>query len=225
MTDAVLGWVQDLMSSPWVYLVVLALSAVDALLPVVPSESVVITAGVFAATGEPDLAAVVAVAALGAFAGDHGSYALGRLAGPRLRTRAGPGSRRRAALERAERLLASRGGALLVTARYVPGARTAVTLTAGAVSWRLRRFSPYAALAALTWAGWCAGIGYLGGTAFERDPLRGLLLGLGLALGLSGLAELVRHLVSRRRSARARVPLPAPAPAPAEVPVGSARGC
>ena len=206
MTDAVLGWVQDLMSSPWLYLALFVLSAVDGFLPLLPSETVVITAGVFAATGQPELAAVVAVAALGALAGDHTSYLIGHLAGPGLQARARPGSRRRAGLDRAERLLASRGGMLLVTARYVPGARTAVTLTAGAVARPLRHFSPFAALGALTWAGWSAAVGYVGGLAFEEDPLRGLLVGLGVALGLTALGELARHLVQRRRRARAAEP-------------------
>ncbi|MGY2080751.1 DedA family protein [Modestobacter sp. SYSU DS0657] len=201
MTDAALTWVQDLMASPWVLVLLFTLAAVDGFLPVVPGESAVITAGVFAATGQPDLVAVVAVSALGAFTGDHVSYLLGHAAGPRLRSRARPGTRRRAALDRAERLLTRRGGVLLVTARYVPGLRTAVTLTAGAVGWPLRRFTPFAALAALTWAGWSAGIGYVGGLAFEQDPLRGLLLGLGLALALAALGELVRALVHRRRPA------------------------
>nr|WP_243850870.1 DedA family protein [Modestobacter marinus] len=188
------------MASPWVYLVLFSLAALDGFLPVVPGESVVITAGVFAATGQPDLAGVVAVAALGAFAGDHASYLIGQRAGPRLHAGARPGSRRRAALDRAGRLLAARGGVLLVTARYVPGLRTAVTLTAGAVGWPLRRFTPFAALAALTWAGWSAGVGYVGGLAFERDPLRGLLLGLGLALALAALGEGLRSLLGRRRT-------------------------
>ncbi|WP_222193965.1 DedA family protein [Modestobacter italicus] len=217
MTDAVLTWVHDLMASPWVLVALFALSAVDGFLPVVPSESVVITAGVFAATGQPDLPAVVAVSALGAFAGDHVSYLLGSRLGPRLRARARPGSRRHAAFTRADRLLTQRGGVLLVTARYVPGLRTTVTLTAGAVGWPLRRFTPFAALAALTWAGWSAGIGYVGGLAFERDPLRGLLLGLGLALALAALGEGVRSLVHRRRRPAPEAPAE---PTPAEVPAG-----
>ncbi|WP_369139833.1 DedA family protein [Modestobacter versicolor] len=211
MTDAVLGWVQDLMSSPWLYLALFGLAALDGFLPVLPSESVVITAGVFAATGQPDLLAVVVVAALGALAGDHTSYLFGHLAGPRLQARARPGTRRRRGLDRADRLLATRGGVLLVTARYVPGARTALTLTAGALRWPLRRFTPFAVLGGVTWALWSAGIGYVGGLAFEEDPLLGLLLGLGLALGLAALGEGVRHLVQRRRK-----PPPAPAvPRPA----------
>jgi len=61
--------------------------------PAVPSESLVITAGVFAATGEPILAGVIVAAALGAFAGDHVSYLRVRTAGGRLLARFRPGSR------------------------------------------------------------------------------------------------------------------------------------
>ena len=68
MTDAILPLVEDVMSSPWIYLVLFALAAVDGFFPVVPSEASVITAGVFAAAGDPSLPLVILVAALGAFA-------------------------------------------------------------------------------------------------------------------------------------------------------------
>jgi membrane-associated protein len=84
MADVILPLVEDVMSSPWIYLVLFAIAAIDGFLPVVPSEASVLTAGVFAASGETSLPLVILVAALGAFAGDQVSYALGRLAGPRL---------------------------------------------------------------------------------------------------------------------------------------------
>ena len=101
MADAILPLVEDVMSSPWIYLVLFSLAALDGFFPVVPSETSVVTAGVFAAAGGPRLPLVILVAALGAFAGDQVSYALGRLAGPRVYARARPRSRRRAALDRA----------------------------------------------------------------------------------------------------------------------------
>jgi membrane-associated protein len=42
-------------------------------------------------------------------------------------------------------------------------------------------------------------VGYLGGAAFEDEPLKGVLLGLGLALSVAGAIELLRH--ARRRTA------------------------
>jgi membrane-associated protein len=94
MADAITDLVEGAMGSPWVYLALCAFAAIDAFFPVVPSESLVITAGVFAATGEPNVFAVIGVSALGAFAGDHVSYMIGRSAGGRLLSRAKPGSRR-----------------------------------------------------------------------------------------------------------------------------------
>jgi membrane protein DedA with SNARE-associated domain len=199
MTDAILPFVEDVMSSPWIYLVLFAVAAVDGFLPVVPSETSVLTAGVFAASGATFLPLVILAAALGAFAGDQISYALGRAGGPRLQERAAPGGRRRAALERARRALDVRGGMIIVVSRYLPGARTAVTLTAGAVGYRWKRFAAFGAVAAATWAAYSALVGYLGGAAFEHEPLKGLLLGLGLAAALTGAVEVARHGVRRSR--------------------------
>jgi len=77
MTDAILPFVEDVMSSPWIYMVLFAIAALDGVLPVVPSETSVLTAGVFAASGETSLPLVILAAALGAFAGDQVSYAFG----------------------------------------------------------------------------------------------------------------------------------------------------
>ncbi|GII80477.1 membrane protein [Sphaerisporangium rufum] len=198
MTHALLDLLNQAMNSPWVYLALFALAAVDGFFPAVPSETAVITAGVFAASGRPDLVPVVVVAALGAFAGDHVSYLIGRSAVGRLER----GRRRRAAFAAARRVLAERGGMALVVARYIPGGRTAVTMTMGAVRHPRRSFAAYDALAAVSWALYSTMIGYFGGLAFENDPLKGLLLGLGLALTITAVTEVVRHL-RRRRSAPA----------------------
>ncbi|MEV1331821.1 DedA family protein [Micromonospora costi] len=186
------------MSSPWVYLAIFGIAVLDGFFPVVPSETAVITAGVFAASGTPDLPAVILVAAAGALVGDHVSYALGRAGGSRLLDRLPARGRRRAGVEWARRGIALRGGLILTVARYVPGGRTAVTLTMGAVGYPRRRFLTFDALAAGSWGLYSALVGYLGGLAFEQDPLRGLLFGLGLALAVTAVVEGVRVLRRRR---------------------------
>jgi membrane protein DedA with SNARE-associated domain len=177
----------------------LALAAIDGLFPVVPSESVVVTAGVFAAGGAQSLALIIAAAALGAFTGDHISYFAGRRAGDRLNGRFRPGSRKLAAYGWARRILAERGSIVIVVARYVPGGRTAVTLTAGAVRDRRSSFTLFDGIASASWATYATFVGYLGGAAIEDEPLKGVLLGLGLALSIAGAIELLRH--ARRRIA------------------------
>jgi membrane protein DedA with SNARE-associated domain len=193
---------ESLVTSPWAYLVLFAVALLDAFFPVVPSETLVITAGVFsAATGEPHLLAVIAVAAIGAFVGDHISYHIGRRAGAGLIRRIRPGSRREAVFNWAARMLDTRGGLVLVVARYIPGGRTAATLTAGAVGYPRREFAVFDALAAGSWGLYSALIGYLGGAAFEHETLKGLLFGLGLAAGITILVEVSRHLIQIRKGA------------------------
>ena len=194
MGTAITDMVEGAMSSPWIYLALCAFAAIDGFFPLVPSESLVVSAGVFAATGEPNLVAVIGVAALGAFAGDHISYLLGRTAGGRV----GPGTRKAAALERGGKLLADRGGTILIVCRYIPGARTAITLTAGATRYPLRSFSLFDGIAALSWGAYSALVGYVGGAAFEDAPLKGLALGLGIALTVTLMVELTRHLRGHR---------------------------
>ncbi|MGW1056530.1 DedA family protein [Micromonospora rubida] len=198
--QSVLDLLHDTVTSPWVYLVIFLVTAVDAVFPAVPGETVVVTAGVFAASGQPDLTAVIVVAAVGALAGDNLSYAIGRGGGAHRLARLPAESRRRSGSEWARRAVDRRGGVILMTARYVPGGRTAVTLTMGAVRYPLRSFLLFDALAAGSWAVYCGLLGYFGGLAFERNPVVGVLVGVGLSVAITGLLEAIRQL--RRRAHR-----------------------
>ena len=198
------GVLTEVASSPWAYGLIALVAALDAIVPVVPSEATLITAGAFAASGELDITLVVAAAAAGAFVGDNGSYSLGRI---------GRGRLPEAPLQAAQRLLASRGGLVLVVARFVPGGRTAVTLAAGTVMPR-RRFVRLAGVAALVWGAYGGLVGYLGGRAFEEHPWKGIVAGLALAAVVTLLIEAVRWSVHRRRSRSASAPASRPRVAP-----------
>jgi membrane-associated protein len=192
---------ETVVTSPMIYSLIFVLAVLDAFLPILPSETVVIAAAVFAVSGVPSLPLIVLFAALGAFAGDHIGYGLGRL----LRKRRSGGRLVRAA-DRIAPHLHRRGGALIIAARFVPGGRTAVVTAAGATGYPLARFSMFAALAAVVWASYCGIIGYAGGAAFESNPALGLALGLGLAIGITGLGELVRYLHGRVRKSSTPAP-------------------
>lgn len=199
MIDEIVVAVEGLMGSPWVYLALYTIAAIDAFFPVVPSETLVITAGVFAAAnGEPNVLIVILVAAAGAFTGDHVSYFIGRYGGGALLRRFGQSKSVRGATGWAQRELAIRGGLVLVVARYIPGGRTATTLTCGATGYPLARFSFFDAIAALSWGVYSALIGYVAGNWFEGDPIRGLLFGLGIALTITVAVEMIRHVRKRR---------------------------
>jgi membrane-associated protein len=190
----------DLLSaSPWTYALVFTIAALDVLVPVLPSETAVITAGVMASTGELELGLVIAAAAFGAIAGDNAAYLVGRAFGSSLLERL---VRTRTARERlawAEGQIDERGGGLIVTARFIPGGRTAATIGAGALAMPWRRFIRFDVPAGLVWAAYAALIGAIGGRAFEDQPTLALLLAFGVALAGTTAIELVR---SRRRLKR-----------------------
>ena len=64
--------------------------------------------------------------------------------------------------------------------------------------------SPFAALAATTWAAWSVGVGALAGHWLEGNPLLGSVSGVVVALGLG----LVIDRVARRFSGWGRMPSP-----------------
>jgi membrane-associated protein len=186
-------------ASAWAYVVVLLFAVVDAVLPVVPSETAVITAGVVAVSGDLSLPLVIAAAAVGAFAGDNLAYGIGRRYGTRAKERFFRGDKAKRRLEWASTQLEQRGGELIAVARFIPGGRTAVTLTAGLTRFPWRRFAVFDAIAALIWAGYAALLGYFGGQAFEHQPWKGLLVALGIAFAVTLGTELVRWFLRRRR--------------------------
>ena len=200
MTENALELLHQVISSPWLYLVLFALAAFDGVVPMIPGETALVTAAVFAASGTSDLTSIVLAGTAGAFVGDHTAYLVGRLALGRLT--ATTGSRMAAAFEWAREQLAARGGQVLLSSRYVPGVRTATTLLLGGVRYPPRRFALFDVAAALLWAGGWSVIGFLGGAVFRDRPLYGLLLGIGLAFAVTALGELGRRLWRRRTTAR-----------------------
>jgi len=188
-------------ASGWAYLIVSVLAYLDALVPVVPSETSVITAGVVASAGELNLMLIVAAAAAGAFLGDNTAYFIGRRFGARINERFFSGEKARRRTEWAQQQVSERGGELIAIARFIPGGRTVVTLSAGTLGYPWRRFVLFDAAAALGWALYASLLGYFGGHAFEAAPWKGLLLALAIAFAVAGAVEVLRWYLKRRRLA------------------------
>jgi membrane-associated protein len=201
-------------ASPWTYAVILGIAALDALVPLVPSEATVISAGVLAGAGELQLAFVIAAGALGAYAGDSSAYWLGRGLDDRLARRLFRGVKGADRRAWAERALDRHGGPIIFGARFIPGGRTATTVTAGLLLMRWARFATFAALAAVGWASYAALLGYIGGRAFEDNPLWGLLLGFGIAALTFLVVEVMRRARARRSHGAVVVEAPVEEPAP-----------
>ena len=184
----------DLLSeSPEAYLIVFALALGDGIFPPSRARPALILAGLLSVVGELQLGWVIAAGALGAFAGDSLSYALGRYVGRPAQRRFLDGRRARAALEWASGQLQTRGGMVVIVGRYIPGGRTAATFTAGMTHYPYRKFLAFDAVAAITWAAYASLLGYFGGRFFHHHVWAALLLAFGAAAAVAFAIEGVRR--------------------------------
>lgn len=172
----------DLATGAWALPALFALVFGDAFLVVIPGEAAVTAfAALSILGGEPPLLAVIAVAALAAFAGDTACYVIGRsVRTDRWRWMRGP---RVAALRAwAHTRLTRSTAAIVFTARFIPFARIAVNLTAGAERIAAPRYLGFSALAALAWALYQALIGAAVARLLHESPLVAVVISVIVAL-------------------------------------------
>jgi membrane-associated protein len=164
----------------WAYLAIFGLLAFDAMVPVVPIQAIMITAGALTVYGNLQLALVIAVGALGMLAGDSLAFLLGRTAGRRignswLALRLGSLRKRFAhrktkkTAERFTRGLRKPGPLVLLLCRFVPGGRMAGGYHAGHRAYPIKLFILYDGGASLAWATYAALVGHIGGTAITQS--------------------------------------------------------
>lgn len=192
MLDSLLGALEDLSSNPWFYLIIFLIALLDSVIPVVPSETTVILGGIAAGQGNLLLGLVIVCGALGAISGDSIAYLIGHRAGGWLERVYFHKESRRARLDWAKHQLEVRGGTLLVTARFVPGGRTAITLSSGLTHQPYRRFLAFDTLAGILWATYAGSLGYFFGERFKDDHTKAFLYAFGMALSITVLIEVVR---------------------------------
>ncbi len=165
----------------WVYAVVGLLVLADAVVPLVPSETALIAGGVLAADGQVWLPGLIGAAVAAAFCGDLISYRFGGVLSTRLLERLLRRRWGRGAVTWTTTRLQRSGTPLLIAARFVPGGRTASTLTAGFVGYPWRRFMVVAAAGGTLWASAQCVLGFLSGHV-TSNPLVGIALATGVAL-------------------------------------------
>jgi len=190
---------ENLSTSNWFYLVIFVIAYLDSMIPIVPSETMVILGGVAAGQGELVLPLVVVCAAAGAFCGDTTAYLIGRHFSPWLREHVFGKPKGQARLEWANDQLRKRGGVLLLTARFIPGGRTVVTFSSGMTRQPFRRFVLFIAIAGTCWALYASLLGYIGGKTFTNNHFLAFAVAFGCALAVSAVIELVRKARERRK--------------------------
>ncbi len=177
MTE-VTDFLTTLAGTPWAYVVMAGILIIDGFFPFVPGETGVVTLAALGASGHgPVVWTVLVVAIVATMIGDGIAFFMGRKVGierwswmrrPRVARAfawAAAGLRRRPTV-------------FLMIAKFVPFARVAVTMTAGAGRLPVRRYLPISFAASTFYTGYHVLVAMIAGTAFASMPL----LGAGVAI-------------------------------------------
>jgi membrane-associated protein len=193
------NWLVDTSSANWFIAVIFIIALLDSVVPIVPSETTVIIGGVAAGAGDQNLLLVILAGAIGAFLGDNLAYVIGRSFHGTIVRRAArkPSTQRR--LDWAANQVRERGGLLLVTARFIPGGRTALTISCGLTQQPQRWFAKWVAVAVTIWATYAAVLGAIFGRALQDNHTAAFLIAFVTALAINVAIELIRKQRSTTR--------------------------
>jgi membrane-associated protein len=118
-----------------------------------PGDSLLVTAGVFAASGQLHLTELLLLVPLCAIVGDQIGYWIGRKAGQALYRREDSLIFRKRHLQRAHDFYEKYGGKTVILARFVPIIRTFCPPVAGAAQMAYGRYLSYDIAGGLLWGG------------------------------------------------------------------------
>ncbi len=125
-----------------------------------PGDSLLVTAGVFAAMGHLELAWLLALVPFCAIAGDQLGYWIGRRAGQALYRRDDSFFFRKKHLQRAHDFYDKHGAKTIILARFVPIVRTFAAPVAGAAKMSYRRFFAFDVVGGILWVWSMLLVGY-----------------------------------------------------------------
>jgi membrane protein DedA with SNARE-associated domain len=200
LLGALAAWVTDIVYAAG-YFGIGALTAMENLLPPIPSELVLPLAGFLAGRGRFWLPAVILAATAGSLAGSLILYALGRWMGEDPLRRFIRGHGRYLFLDEGDLDWAAgwfdrHGDAAVFFGRLVPLIRSGISVPAGVERMPLWRFALYTTLGSALWNGLLTGFGWALGEQWEL--VQQFVAPMSYAV-LAALAVLVVWFVWRRR--------------------------
>lgn len=129
-----------------------------------PGDTLLLTAGVFAAQGKLSLISVILVVAVAAIVGDNVGYHIGKRYGRRLFSKPDGLIFRQEYVQRSERFYDRWGARTMLVAHFVPIVRTFVPPVAGVAKMDYPKFVLFDAIGDIAWATIVTLIGYWFGT-------------------------------------------------------------
>lgn len=196
MFDQITEFILHAAQSPWVVLILGGLILIDALIPVVPSESIVISlASIYVTINWKLLPFLFIFSVVCAWIGDNMAYQVGRwrrigelkiLQLPKIQS----------LLSWSGRMLNERGATIIIVGRFIPGVRIAINLMCGIVKYPRKRFAGVVCISASLWAAYSVMIGALAGHWFQENHLLGICVAIAAGIILGPLIDwAIRKLV------------------------------
>ncbi len=173
-----------------------------------PGDSLLVTAGLFAARGQLDIAVLVPLLCVAAILGNSSGYLIGRKAGQALYNR--PQSRwfRRDHLIKTHEFYEKYGGITIVLAQFMPFARTFAPVVAGVAEMKYRRFASFNVGGAILWISSMTLLGFFLGRSIPGIEKRiEYVIAIVIFVSISPLLyKYVRHRMAKRREHAAEPP-------------------
>jgi len=116
-----------------------------------PGDSLLVTAGIFAAAGHLDVVGLLLWVTLAAVLGDQLGYYIGYRTGPRIFRREDSLLFKRDHLMRAKAFYEKHGGKTIILARFIPVIRTFAPVVAGVGQMEYRRFVTFNVVGGVLW--------------------------------------------------------------------------
>ena len=164
-----------------------------------PGDSLLVTAGLFAASGHLELWSLFLFVSLAAIVGDAVGYAIGASTGPKIFTRENSLFFHKKHLITTKEFYDRYGGITIIIARFMPIVRTFAPLVAGVGGMQYGRFALYNVMGGVGWVVSMTSIGYvLGRTIPDIDRYIQAVIALVIALSL--LPGIITFVRSSRRA-------------------------
>jgi membrane-associated protein len=167
------------------------------IMPFLPGDSLLFTAGLFAASGELDIAILLTLLTIAAVLGDNTNYWIGRKVGLRifnLKIR-GKSLVKEKYLQKTEEFFKKRGVFAIIIARFVPIVRTFTPFAAGVGKMKYSQFLIFDILGGFIWIFSVTLIGYsLGNIEWVRENNEKVIL---LIIFISVLPMIFSYLKSK----------------------------
>jgi membrane-associated protein len=166
-----------------------------------PGDTLLLTAGIFAAQGKLPLIWAIIVIALAAILGDNTGYHIGKRYGRRLFRKPDGLVFRQEYVQRAEKFYERFGSRTMLIAHFVPVVRTFVPPVAGVAHMDYKKFVLFDAIGDIAWAVIVTMIGYWFGTKIPNIDHYILLAVLAVMIITLGptLYHIVKAILEKRR--------------------------